>query len=221
MNGYRAMKLHLGCGRVAPTDWVNIDYSWNARLAKVRGLRELLRRMGVLPGELTEIEWSRRVMIHDLRKPLPFRDGSARYIYSSHCVEHLTREDARRLLGECNRVLDRNGVIRLVVPDLLQLAENYLRAHATRPEGAAEEFLLDLTVFPERVESNPLLRLYRNLHDSQHKWMYDEALLVRCLRESGFTDIERRGYCESAIEDIAVLDVAERFVKSLCLEGRK
>src|SRR3990172_4662637 len=111
----RGMKLHLGCGQVAPAGWVNIDYSWNASLAKVPWLRRVLGRAGVLPKNLVEVPWAPHIRIHDLRKPLPFGDGSVRCIYTSHCLEHLTREDGAQLLRECHRVLAPGGILRVLV----------------------------------------------------------------------------------------------------------
>lgn len=40
-------KLNLGCGLVAPDGWVNIDSSYNARLAKYPKARKLLSKFKV------------------------------------------------------------------------------------------------------------------------------------------------------------------------------
>lgn len=213
------LKLHLGCGSVAPSEWTNIDYSWNAIVAKVPGARTMLQAVGAIPSSVAAVDWPRHVMIRDLRRRLPFDDSSAQHVYSSHCLEHLTRDDARRLLAECRRVLRPGGIIRLLVPDLLCLARTYVEQSSTRP-GAAEQFLSDLTVFPA-PEQHYGLRLYRRVHNAYHKWMYDEPLLSRALADAGFTSVRRRAFQESEIPDIGRVEPAShRFDKSLCLEAR-
>lgn len=121
-----SLRLHLGCGLTTPTDWVNIDGSWNAWLAKYPKMRKVLARLKVLPATSSIIPWAADVHYHDLRKPLPFKANSVEAIYSSHTLEHLYYTEAERLLHECMRVLAPGGVIRLVVPDLKSIMLEYL-----------------------------------------------------------------------------------------------
>jgi predicted SAM-dependent methyltransferase len=110
------LKLNLGCGARIHPDWVNIDFSQRA----------VLQRIGVLQ------RWFGRppasYLNHDLRNGIPFADGSACMIYSSHLIEHLARMQAKSLLKEIHRVLCPEGVVRLVVPDLEHLARTYIQA---------------------------------------------------------------------------------------------
>jgi predicted SAM-dependent methyltransferase len=41
----------------------------------------------------------------DLRNPLPFLDGLVSFVFAEHLIEHITRDEAVRLLGECMRRL--------------------------------------------------------------------------------------------------------------------
>jgi predicted SAM-dependent methyltransferase len=176
--------------------------------------------VGVLPRGLAAVPWASDIVIHDLRKPLPFGDRTACCVYTSHCLEHLTRDDGRRLVRECHRVLRKGGVVRVLVPDLFQLAERYVTANRASGE-AAVEFLNDLDVFPVDDDRNPLLRVYRAMRNTYHKWLYDEPLLRQLLSEGGFSDVRRRGLHESAIEDIAAVETAVRFDKSMCVEASR
>jgi predicted SAM-dependent methyltransferase len=54
----------------------------------------------------------------DVTKGLPFNDASVGYIYTSHMLEHLHKDDAIFVLKECYRVLKPKGVLRVLVPDL-------------------------------------------------------------------------------------------------------
>ena len=99
------IRLNLGCGLQAPPGWVNVDGSWNARLAKLPALRKLFPALGLVARDKAQIPWSADIYIHDVRKPLPFADQSASVVFASHVLEHLYRDQAERLLREAFRVL--------------------------------------------------------------------------------------------------------------------
>ena len=92
--------LKFGCGNVFHPEWVNLDAAPAA------------------PG----------VIAHDLRRGLPYPDGSFDGVYGSHVLEHLDPAAGERLLRECLRILKRGGVVRLVVPDLEVIAKLYLQS---------------------------------------------------------------------------------------------
>jgi ubiquinone/menaquinone biosynthesis C-methylase UbiE len=46
-------------------------------------------------------------------------------VYSSHCFEHLTKSQVKELLSECYRVLKKNGILRIIVPNMKELFDNY------------------------------------------------------------------------------------------------
>ncbi len=62
----------------------------------------------------------------DVRRSLPFVDHSFDAVYQSHVLEHISRHEAKRLLSECCRILRDDGIIRVVVPDLEQIAKTYV-----------------------------------------------------------------------------------------------
>lgn len=92
--------LNLGCGTRYKPGWTNVDMRSNHS----------------------------EVLEHDLRKPLPFAEGSFDFVYSSHVLEHFTSESGEALLRESVRVLKPGGIVRVVVPDLEILARLYLRS---------------------------------------------------------------------------------------------
>ena len=92
--------LNIGCGARFHADWVNVDLA-----ASAPGVRA----MNILKG-------------------LDFPDASFEIVYHSHLLEHLPPEAAPAFLRECARVLAPNGVLRVAVPDLEQIAREYLRA---------------------------------------------------------------------------------------------
>jgi predicted SAM-dependent methyltransferase len=60
-----------------------------------------------------------------LRRPLPRSDGSVDYIYCSHMLEHFTRSEGAWLLQECARGVRANGILCIVVPDLVRVVAAY------------------------------------------------------------------------------------------------
>jgi len=135
------MKLHLGCGATTPDGWLNVDYALGARLARVPLWRTVNRRLGVF-----DMDWDDRIVLHDLTKPFPWPDGAADAVYSSHTLEHLSKQDGLNFLKECYRVLKHGGWIRIVVPDLKCYVDEYL--DGTLP---AENFVEALGVDPQRT----------------------------------------------------------------------
>ncbi len=109
--------LNVGCGHRYHPDWFNIDL----------------------------VAHSAEVRQYDLRKGLPYQDNSFQGVYHSHVLEHLTPAEARLLLRECRRVLKPGGVIRVVVPNLEDIAGNYLHtiskinAHTPQPNNQSGE----------------------------------------------------------------------------------
>jgi hypothetical protein len=94
-------KVNLGSGTTCLDDWTNIDGSFNARLAKYPRIRQLLFTIGILPKEYYELPWSEHIKsinVRDVRKKLPFDDESIDFVYSSHLIEHLRKDEAEKAL---------------------------------------------------------------------------------------------------------------------------
>jgi predicted SAM-dependent methyltransferase len=91
--------LNLGCGYHYHDDWTNLDF--------------------VSTGE--------QVIAHNLLAGIPFNNDTFEVVYHSHVLEHFLKDDAVSFLNECNRVLKPNGIIRVAIPDLEQIARNYIR----------------------------------------------------------------------------------------------
>lgn len=91
-------KINLGCGQRIHTEWINIDFK------------------SINPEVIT----------HDLCKEIPFESNSCDVVYHSHLLEHFTKSYAPIFLNNCCRVLRPGGAIRVVVPDLENIARLYL-----------------------------------------------------------------------------------------------
>jgi predicted SAM-dependent methyltransferase len=91
--------LNLGCGSRFHPDWINLDIKSSVKEVKA----------------------------HNLKNGIPYATSTIDVIYHSHLLEHFSRDEALILLRECYRVLKPDGIIRVVVPDLEQIALTYLQ----------------------------------------------------------------------------------------------
>ena len=69
---------------------------------------------------------SRPDVCADLSLGLPFRDACADFMHSEDFIDQLSLEQAGRFLRDCHRILKPGGVIRILTPDVEQLARMYL-----------------------------------------------------------------------------------------------
>ncbi|MHB8624641.1 MAG: class I SAM-dependent methyltransferase [Aggregatilineales bacterium] len=228
MADWKSDYLHLGCGTQQPEDWVNLDGSWNAWIAKHPHLKSIVGLMRLVPKSQLQLQWKPNVVVHDLRKPLPFNDNSMRVVYSSHTLEHLFHTQAEFLLSEIHRVLRPKGILRLVVPDLYRIAQYYVTIYDQakyKDVPPADQFMRQLLIISEQPPSAfSLYRMYQNSKDfHRHKWMYDAHSLSRMMLRGGFVEVEQKDYLKSRIDRIGEVEIASRVQDGagICIEGIK
>jgi predicted SAM-dependent methyltransferase len=96
--------------------------------------------------EMTNVDFistAPEVQAHNLLQGIPFSDNSFELVYHSHVLEHFLQEDGEHLIAECYRVLKKGGVLRIAIPDLEQIARNYIRyleAALKNEPGAKEKY---------------------------------------------------------------------------------
>ncbi|OGM09370.1 hypothetical protein A2Y68_00155 [Candidatus Woesebacteria bacterium RBG_13_46_13] len=208
MSKSKRLRIHLGCGTVTPSGWINIDGSLNARFGRMRRLRKLLGVIGIIPQKIANIKWNKSIIIHDVRKRLPFRDNSVVAIYSSHLLEHLYLDDADRLLIDCHRILIKGGILRLMVPDLRKQVLSYLGETKEEEIPAADSMMNKMRLrTPTRRSGNIFYQILLSLQDFHtHKWMYDEDSLRHHLLKAGFKNILKKKRLSSRIDGISKVE---------------
>jgi predicted SAM-dependent methyltransferase len=175
--------INLGCGYRPMKGWVNVD---RAR------------------GPEVQVVWN-------LTDVLPFPDSSCSVVFSEHFIEHISKEDAARFLGECHRVLKPGGVLRISTPD----AELFLRSYA-----GDRQFLIHPS-FSQKVDT-PIDRVnYMMREYGQHLWSYDEELLTLMLSRAGFAEVVRQRFGSSVHPRMNNIDFKDREFESLYLEAVK
>lgn len=171
------IKLHLGCGGRVFSGWLNGDINL------------------------------RSDCYVDVTKKLPFKDGSADFIYSEHLVEHLEYPQAKEFLKECYRVLKPNGILRTAMPDLdffikgclpeNQDAETYKKFVQHK-----NQIYRDRQKLPANM--NTALNLICRMHT--HKYVYQDKTFIELLEEIGFKNIQRVKPGESEFPELSNLE---------------
>jgi predicted SAM-dependent methyltransferase len=89
--------LNVGCGNKFHKQWVNIDM----------------------------VSSTKDVIAYNLIKGIPFSNEHFDVVYHSQVLEHFPKEKAYDFISECYRVLKPGGIIRVVVPDLENIVNEY------------------------------------------------------------------------------------------------
>lgn len=150
------IKLHFGCSATNPgplDGWDNLDIN---------------------PS-------NDKVKYCDVTQGLPYEDNSVSHILSVHTFEHFTLVDARKVMRECYRVLNNNGVIRIIIPDLKIALDEFMNW-----ETSYFNTEFKLKTFKNKYE---FLQWY--LYDSTslstpHKFMYYDDSIIEELKDAGF-----------------------------------
>jgi len=183
-------KLHLGCFDQALDGWVNTDITPHIFLAKIPGLAVLLFKIGILSKQ--RYEQYKQGVFHTIRylnvtKRFPYADDMFDYVFSSHLLEHLYPDQSAFCLNETYRVLKKGGVVRIGVPDLDKIVQNYDRQY---PEDFLE------AIFESKQKYNK----------NKHHWHYNEISLTRILKEIGFSKIYRCEFRKGQCADVTLIN---------------
>lgn len=198
-------RINLGCGPVLGQGWINVDGSRRSWLVThAWPLDRLLVKLGIL----TPTAFIPSMTYHNLHRRLPWPTGSVAAIYAGEVWEHLEYADAERLTQECYRVLKKDGVLRLCVPDGVEFWLRYLTM--VSEEQAKIRSLRDVRrlrqhvglYFDDICTRPPRLKSFGHFH----KWQYDEVQLIDLFERCGFREVERKPFGESRIVGISEIE---------------
>ena len=90
---------NIGAGNFRHPAWTNVDHKsdWYKKSQ----------------GKSVGINWDLLSLT-----PIEVQSNSAEVVYSSHTVEHITDETALNMFKESHRILKKNGIFRLTMPDI-------------------------------------------------------------------------------------------------------
>jgi predicted SAM-dependent methyltransferase len=193
----RMIKVNLGCGPSGINGWDNYDWGLLPLFNKFPGLVKMAVKYGLLDKWYLE-KWP-KFKLFDIRRKLPYEDSEVDYIYCSNVLEHFEKFEARKILLECRRVLRKNGVLRIVLPDIQQIIKNYT---------TADEFCKEFYGYDKDIPK------FTNIFIRGHQWMYDKTSFVKLLNEVDFKKIELKSWRKGKVPDINKLDL--EIHKKLC-----
>lgn len=143
-------RLHLGCGAKIIRNRVNID----------------------------AIPQSPDVVVDDVMTLETVEDGSASEIYACHVLEHFGRREIEQVLDIWFRKLSPGGLIRISVPDIEKVFEQY-------GKGTPLKVLMGLLYGGQRNEYD------------YHKVCFDFMSLQTALEAAGFVSVKRYNWQET------------------------
>ena len=194
VEGQSPVKVNIGCGLAVVPGWINIDGSLNALVATLpSSFHRLAYRFTGAHRYYSREEYCRILqdhcfVHHDLVYGIPLADNMVDYIYSSHFLEHLSRQDGVSLAEEMFRVIKPGGIVRISVPDLAYAVSLY-------EQGYKEKMLISY-FFVEDDDS----------YFARHKYMYDFNMLSEMLIGAGFVNVRRCKVREGRTPDLDALD---------------
>lgn len=154
----------------------------------------------------TDIEPTENQAYLDATKPFPLPDGSFRYVFSEHVIEHLTYEEAFEMLKETHRVLVPGGKVRIATPNL----EKLVALFADPESAASKQYIagkLKWHAWPDSGDPAALV-LNGELRSWGHQFVYTPKLLRSRLESVGFTDV--REYAAGESDDPAMRGLESR-----------
>ncbi|MFW9973110.1 MAG: methyltransferase domain-containing protein [Candidatus Odinarchaeota archaeon] len=195
--------INLGCGLDNPPNWVGIDggitHILMSKLPKFLA-KKIFSKFSMKKNYTFE-EYCKKIksiplIHHDLRYGIPLNDKVVPHIYSSHFLEHLSRNDAEVLLKNCFRVLKPGGIIRIAVPSLEQTVLEIKASIIAYDKG-------DYNKIQPYVTSKKYDYLSQY---SSHRYMYNFHSLKESLENTGFIEVKEFQMKRGNIPDVEKLD---------------
>ncbi len=192
-------RLHIGCGNICAKGWLNID---------------LFSRV---PAGFIFKKSGAYCLHHDVREIVPAESNSTRHIYASHFLEHLDLNEGKNFLRDACRALAIGGIIRITFPDM----DLWMRKYCENDEKFFQEFYSASRSFPNLKTKGEIFA--GQFYGWEHRWMYDFESVKHLLEEAGFSNIKKKNFLESQIEDIEKLEPSSksRLIETCYVEAEK
>lgn len=203
--------VQYGCGFSAPKEWLNFDASPTLRFQKIPLIGGAFR-------SLSAVKFPRNVMYGDVVKGLPIANGTCDALYSSHIIEHLSLADCRTALRNSFRYLKEGGVMRVVLPDLEQMARAYIQSLDAGDSSASIRFVRNTILGKQERHGGWKGFKTDFLGNSNHLWMWDHHSLSQELENVGFKSIRRCEYGDNTSLPFHLVENEDRFKGAIALE---
>ena len=137
-------------------------------------------------------------ILADITRHIPLEDNSVDLIFSRATLEHLTYQELINHLLECQRLIKKSGYIRMSVPDMDIMINNYIDKQEDL-EKAKRESEISTAMMP--CENHTDLFIQRVLYHD-HYYLHNFDTLSRALKKTGFTNIKKVSAGQTLISDI-------------------
>lgn len=202
--------VQYGCGYSAPENWRNFDASPTLRFERTPILGSLYTK--------NKSRFPKNVEYGDIVKGLPVPVESCKAVYCSHVLEHLSLNEFRLALANTYKVLQKQCIFRLVLPDL----EFYINLYCADPESSAAINFLKGTGLGKEYRARGVKSFILDwLGNSQHLWMWDYKSIEGELKRAGFENIRRAQFGDSKDTMFISVEQKDRWENCLGVECMK
>lgn len=160
-----------------------------------------------IPGYLDVDLNPRADVVIDLEKELlPFASGSVDVVICISAINYFSRKRGQEIIKDVYRILKSGGIARFGVQDLRTIAQKYI-------DNDRNFFFQKLPSGKERFHGetmadkiNSWFYGYQTVNGKKCKYFYDFETLALLFKEAGFKDIKQKGYRDSTIPEIRLID---------------
>lgn len=144
---------------------------------------------------------------------IPIENCSCETIFNSHMIEHIPHTRLEDIFIEFNRVLKKDGIFRILTPDLKKIASAYVnkdKEFFKKAKAEDESIRVDLgyggmfmnfVVSPGQDTVLMNRQLTEFISGYAHVYLYDFEMLEILLKRCGFYSISQKGFCDSEYFD--------------------
>jgi len=147
---------------------------------------------------------------------IPLEQETCSTVFTSHMFEHIPHVKLEEILLEFNRVLEKDGILRILTPDLRKVAKAYieqdvdffteakLEDESLRTDLGFGGMFMNFIVSPGQDTALFSRSLNQFIAGYAHLYSYDFNMLRILLERTGFYEVEEKPFCDSVEEDYKV-----------------
>jgi len=144
---------------------------------------------------------------------IPLDNETCSTIFCSHMFEHIPHVELENVLLEFNRVLAKDGIVRILTPNLKKIAEAYVKNDVNffaslkkedvsiRTDLGLGGMFVNFIISPGQDTALFSKDLKRFIAGYAHIYCYDFDMLRILLERTGFGNIKEKSFCDSELLD--------------------
>ena len=144
---------------------------------------------------------------------IPLKNGVCSTLFTSHMFEHIPHVKLEGILLEFNRVLEKDGILGILTPDLKKVARAYineddeffkeakLEDESLRTDLGYGGMFMNFIVSPGQDTALYDRGLNEFIAGYAHLYSYDFLMLKILLERTGYYCVKQKDFCESDLTD--------------------